>query len=223
MTDTTTLATDEQFIDLEIRIFPLDERVSGYPVEITLGDQQEFPRGVLSQDIVPWTSSGDPIADGKQLFDALFADDTLDDAWVEARGQAPQRRVRLRIDPDAADLHALPWELLQEKDGLISADADTPFSRYLPVSLPWGGEVEDRPIRVLVAISNPNDLEEKYELAPLDVAVERETFESVLEDVDPGELEIDFLEAPVTLERLEAALRQGVDGTKSSYHVLHYL
>ena len=223
MTDTTTLATDEQFIDLEIRIFPLDERVSGYPVEITLGDQQEFPRGVLSQDIVPWTSSGDPIADGKQLFDALFADDTLDDAWVEARGQAPQRRVRLRIDPNAAELHALPWELLQEKDGLISADADTPFSRYLPVSLPWGGEVKDRPIRVLVAISNPNDLEEKYELAPLDVALERETFKSVLEDVDPGELEIDFLEPPVTLERLEAALRQGIDGDKSSYHVLHYL
>ena len=48
---------DENFNDLEIRIFAA--RDEGYPVEITLGEQQEFPRGYLVEDVVPWTSSGD--------------------------------------------------------------------------------------------------------------------------------------------------------------------
>jgi len=42
---------------------------------------------------------------------------------------------------------------------MLSAQADTPFSRYLPIALPWSGAVEERPIRVLVVISDPDDLE----------------------------------------------------------------
>ena len=210
----------KHLVDLEIRIFQRGDE--GYPVEITLGEQQEFPRGVLTVDIVPWTSSGDPVGDGQKLFDMLFADGALRSAWAQARGQAPQRRIRLRIDPAAAKLHALPWELLQEKADeihpgvLLSANAATPFSRYLPVALPWSGEVEERPIRVLVAISNPNDLESKYDLAQLDVALEREILEMALGKLDPDELEVDFADPPVTLERIEEALRE-------EYHVLHYL
>ncbi len=210
----------EHLIDLEIRIFQLGDE--GYPVEITLGEQQEFPRGILTEDAASWTASGDPVADGQQLFDMLFADGALRDAWAQARGQAPQRRIRLRIDPGAAQLHALPWELLQENNVLLSANAATPLSRYLPVALPWSGEVEERPVRVLVAISNPDDLESKYNLAPLDVDLERETLETALDELDQDELEVTFLDPPVTLEHIEEALRQGVHGT-AGYHVLHYL
>jgi hypothetical protein len=209
-----TNTVDEQLVDLEIRIFQCREE--GYPVEITLGDQQEFPPGILSADIVPWISSGDLADDGKKLFAMLLADSQLRSAWAEARGQAPQRRVRLRIDPAAAKLHALPWELLQEKNVLLSANSATPFSRYLPVALPWSGEVEERPIRVLIVISNPKDVESKYNLAQLDVEVEREILESAFGELDPSELEVVFLDPPVTLERIEEALRDG-------YHVLHYL
>ncbi len=205
---------DVRFDDLEIRIFA--RQAQGYPVEITLGGQQEFPRGYLVEDIVNWASSGDPVQDGRQLFDALFADSALRDAWVYVCGQAPQRRIRLRVDVAAAELHGLPWELLHAESGMLSANAATPFSRYLPIALPWGGEVEDRPIRVLVVISNPQDLESQYDLAPLDVDLEREVWDAVLEDLDPDEVAIDFLESPVTLERIEEALREG-------YHVLHYL
>jgi len=57
----------QEYLDLEIRIL---QRVDqGYPVEITLGGQQEFPRGYLSVDVVPWTPSGDWVADGQRLFD----------------------------------------------------------------------------------------------------------------------------------------------------------
>ncbi|MCP4592942.1 MAG: hypothetical protein GY842_19575, partial [bacterium] len=167
---------DQTFADLEIRIF--EQTDDSYPVEITLGGQQEFPRGHIAADVLPWSSSGDSAADGQRLFEMLTADSALQSAWVEARGQAPQRRIRLRIDTAAAELHALPWELLQDDSITLSAQADTPFSRYLPIALPWGGPVEERPIRMLVVISNPSDLEEKHNLAPVDVAQERERLES---------------------------------------------
>ncbi|MCP4534454.1 MAG: CHAT domain-containing protein, partial [Delftia sp.] len=128
-------------------------------------------------------------------------------------------RVRLRIDPAAAELHALPWELLRQDGVTLSAHADTPFSRYLPSALPWGGAIKERPIRVLVVISDPADLQDKYDLAPVDVAQEKETLETALADVGPDELQIDFLDAPATPERLEEKLRQGAPG----YHVLHFI
>ncbi len=209
-----TNTSDKQLTDLEIRIFQC--RDEGYPVEITLGGQQEFPPGILSADILPWISSGNPVDDGKKLFDMLLADGELRSAWAEARGQAPQRRIRLRVDPAAAKLHALPWELLQENNVLLSANAATPLARYLPVALPWSGEVEERPIRVLIVISNPDDVESKYNLAQLDVTVEREILESAFDELDPDELEVVFLDQPVTIESIEEALRDG-------YHVLHYL
>ena len=155
------------FTDLEIRI--LQKHDQGYPVEITLGGQQEFPRGYLPLEVLPWTPSGDLVNDGQKLFETLFKDGTLRSAWAEARGRAQQRRLRLRIDTQAAELHALPWELLQENQALLAAQADTPFSRYLPIALPWSGAVDQRPIKVLVAISDPDDLQEKYDLAQADV------------------------------------------------------
>ncbi|MBN2004491.1 MAG: CHAT domain-containing protein [Anaerolineae bacterium] len=202
---------DTNFTDLEIRIFAAQDE--GYPVEITLGGQQEFPRGYLDADIASWIPSGDLLADGQKLFDALLADAQLRSAWAEARGQAPQRRLRLRIDPAAAELHTLPWELLHEDAAMLSANAATPFSRYLPVALPWGGEVEEHPIRVLVVISNPDNLQSQYNLAQLDVEQERAALEANLE---AGEVGMVFLDPPVTPERIEEALRDG-------YHALHYI
>ncbi len=165
------LVSPAAFTDLEIRI--LQKQDQGYPVEITLGGQQEFPRGYLPTDVLPWTPSGDLVSDGQKLFETLFKDGTLRSAWAEARGRAQQRRIRFRIDTQAAELHALPWELLQENQTLLAAQADTPFSRYLPIALPWSGAVDQRPIKVLVAISDPDDLKEKYDLAQADVALER--------------------------------------------------
>ncbi len=215
--------TDQSLTDLEIRIFEAQEQ--GYPVEMTLGGQQEFPRGYLAADIVPWTAhaSGVPSQDGETLFEALLADGNLRSAWAKARGQAARRRIRLRIDPAAVALHSLPWELLHEGPVMLSAQADTPFSRYLPIALPWSGPVEERPIRMLVVIANPADLEAKYDLAPVEVDVEREILKAALAEVGPDELMADFLEEPATPERLEEALRQGVPGGTPGYHILHFV
>ncbi len=205
---------DNSFTDLEIRI--LQKLPEGYPIEMTLGGQQEFPRGHLTPDLLPWSSSGDLAADGQRLFNALLADAQVREAWGQARGQAPQRRIRLRIDPTAAELHALPWELLHDGASLLSAHADTPFSRYLPIAQPWSGGIDRRPIKVLIVISNPDDLESKYDLPQADVALEEEILEAAFEKIDPKEMQIDFLDEPITLERLEEKIRQG-------YHLLHFL
>ncbi len=198
--------------DLEVRI--LQRMDQGYPVEITLGGQQEFPRGYVSLDILPWAASSDLVVDGQRLLDKLLADPVLRGAWAEARGRSPRRRIRFRIDATAAELHALPWELLQEGPVMLAAQTDTPFSRYLPIALPWGGQVTERPIRVLVAISNPDDLESRYNLPRADVALERQALEDAVDGTK--DLVVDYLDAPVTLEKLQDALRKG-------YHILHFL
>ncbi len=195
------------FADLEIRLFARQER--GYPVELTLNGTQEFPRDYLPLDIVPWVPSSDLAADGERLFAALLANV----AWGQIRGQTSLCRIRLRIDPDAAALHALPWELLRVNGILLAANATTPFSRYLPKETPWEAGVAIRPLRVLAVLSNPTDLETVYQLSPVKAVVERAWLEQALAGQN---VQLDFLQPPVTLARLEAKLRAG-------YHVLHYV
>ncbi|MGC9395150.1 MAG: PQQ-binding-like beta-propeller repeat protein [Anaerolineae bacterium] len=199
------------FVDMEVRVFPLEP--GGYPVEITLGDEQNFPRGYLDAGLADWISSGNLATDGQQLFAALTADANLHNAWARARGQAPRRRIRLRIDLAAPELHVLPWELLQEDDLWLSANASTPLSRYIPVAEPWGEGVEERPLRVLSAVVNPTDLSE-YGLPALDVVQEKAALEEAFVEVPDTTLHLDFLDAPITLLRLECALQEG-------YHILH--
>ena len=210
------------YLDLEIRIFPYDENAAGYPVEITLDGQQEFPRGYLPGDLLPWVTNGDLTADGYRLFAMLMADPMLRSAWAEARGRSAQRRIRLWIDVNAPELHTIPWELLREGDAMIASQAATPFLRYLPVPHPWGSTVRRRPLRVLVVLSNPADLD-RHNKSLLDVELERRILKETFAKLPPGKAHVRFLPPPVTLERLEQELRQGARRSADGYHVLHYL
>ena len=207
-------ATDETFADLEIRFHPRDEQ--GYRVELTL-DKQLGAQGYLSADILPWAPTGDLAKDGQQLLQALFTDQDLRTAWDRARGRSPRCRIRVWVDADASELHAVPWELLQEKYKMLSASADTPFSRYLQAWEEWGSPVRDRSIHVLVLISNPNDLGTKYSLPPVDMSLEEQTLRNAFSGIGQDEVGIKFLPPPVTLAKLETALRD------NSYHILHFL
>ncbi len=205
--------------DLEIRILAL--RDDGYPVEITWSGEREFPAGRLSPEVLPWVPGVSPQEDGERLFALLFGDPRLQAAWAEARGQSPARRVRLRIDPGASELATIPWELLREvipgePPRTLAAQPSTPFSRYLAGTWRPGHAVLERPLRLLVAIANPDDLAERG-LAPLDAAAERHALEEALAGPDAPGLEVSFLDSPVTLPALEAALRR--DGP----HLLHLI
>jgi hypothetical protein len=210
------LRIELSYADLEIRI--LKKETTGYPVEITFNGELEFPRGVVSPDLPLLTAAASSGQDGVTLFQWLFADDALKTAWANARGQQPQRRIRLRIDPEAPELHRIPWELLRDTGAggvpldLSALDA-TPFSRYL--AGPWipGSPILKRPVRMLVAIANPANLPD-FGLSVIDPAAEFK----LLQDAVTGNSNIELvkLQGPCTLQAIEAALREGI-------HILHFV
>ncbi|HTA41608.1 MAG TPA: hypothetical protein VK789_04120 [Bryobacteraceae bacterium] len=100
------------YADLEIRI--LDKQDRGYPVEITFNGDQQFPRGFLDPNAQPQINRVRPQETGNQIFSWLFSDDILKTAWARARGEQTFRRIRLRIDATAPELHTIPWELLRD-------------------------------------------------------------------------------------------------------------
>ena len=203
----------ETYADLEIRI--RERQDDGYSVDITLNHEQEFGPGRLDPGFLPWVPSASPGEDGRRLFDWLFADDRLKAAWAEVRGGNPQRRVRLRIDTAAPELHAVPWELLREEgEGDVPQDlaaaTATPFSRYLAGRWQPGSPILKRPIRVLVAVANPENLGE-YGLEAVDPEAEWQALQEAMEGLDA---ELVQMPQPCTLAALQEALQAG-------YHVLH--
>ena len=208
-----------EYADLEIRI--LERQPAGYPVEITFSGEQEFPRGYLAPNVLPWVSSASPTEDGERLFGLLFADDMLKTTWAQVRGQNHYRRIRLRIDDSAPELHAVPWELLREVGpGFVpqtwAANAATPFSRYLAGQWRPGRPIQSRPVKLLAAIANPSNLAE-YRLPEIKIEDEHVALTAALAGLSEAELELTFVTQPVTLSAIEAALKEGGD------HILHII
>ncbi len=203
----------KSFINVEIRI--LARQASGYPLELTVIDpKQEFPKGYLSAEVLPWQQSNFSAEDGQRLFNYLLADSKIRDAWNQLQGQSPGRRLRLRIDEEDPEIHTIPWELLRDGDQVLAADAQTPFSRYLASKLPSLEPIKARPLKMLVAIANPHNLTDYEGLTPLDIAQEQATLEVAMAEVPTGQLELTYLQQPITLSALETALRQ-------EYHLLY--
>lgn len=200
--------------DLEIRLFA--KSANGYPVEVTLDSHLRYQRGHLAAGFLPWTPSGDLTADGLALFAWLVSDKAVADAWADSRARRAQRRIRLVIDNDAPELHALPWELLAEQRPeqiplALSTGAATPLSRYFAGTWQPGRPVISRPIRVLVAIASPASLAD-LKLAEFD----RDREWQILADATAGlDVEVVLLPEPCTLAAIEKALRE--DGA----HILH--
>jgi hypothetical protein len=199
--------------DLEIRILACRE--NRYPVEITVEGQQVFSGSMDKDRLSKWRAAGSPTEAGRVLYDSLFASPGLNQSWGVVQGKIV--RVRLRIDPAAAELHAVPWENLCEGDVWMAASAATPFSRYLPIALPWSGPVEERPIRILVVISHSQALQQRFNLDTIDITEERAALEEGLAPLGQA-VEVDYLLENVTLKALEARLRQG-----KGFHILHFV
>ena len=209
------MSAEPIYADLEIRI--LERQAQGYPVDVTLNHEQEFQRSYLPGEIVPWIASASPADDGQRLFAALFDTNSGRTTWAEICGRAPARRIRLRIDATAPELHTIPWELLREIEENapaldLAASAATPFSRYLAGQTQPGSPILKRPIRVLVVIANPQNLAE-YQLQPLAVDQEWATLQAAT-----GKTEVTLVQLPqpCTLAAIEAELRKG-------YHILHII
>lgn len=205
------------YADLEIRI--LSREVEGYPVEITFSGEQEFPRGFLDPAVTGEFATVAEVEQGNLLFKRLFEDTALKTAWATAAGQNPNRRIRLRIDAGAPELHALPWEMLTENDigtgtQRLAAAQATPFSRYLAGQWRAGRPVLERPLKLLVAVANPDDLG-RYNLDPIDPDLETTIIREAAERIPADQLMVTILPTPVTLSAIETTLRQG------GHHILH--
>ncbi|MGD8584338.1 MAG: SUMF1/EgtB/PvdO family nonheme iron enzyme [Chloroflexota bacterium] len=178
-------------------------------------------KGALDRSQLPWTATLSPTADGQRLFNWLFADEALKTAWNELQGFHAQRRLRLLIDnePELAELHGLPWELLHDGARFLAAADATPLFRYLAGGWQPSDPVNKIPIRILVAMANPDFKKHGYpdELVPIDVDQELANLQEALgEYLASPYVELAVLEQPCTLPRLADKLREG-------YHILHFI
>ena len=178
-----------QYTDLVIRIGAWQEERQAYPVEGLLADGSIFYGGVLRPDLAQLAAcADDERVYGALLSSALFSGPTrraFDVADGRARTDtAGQLRVRLWIDPGASELHALRWERMYFKRGdqviPLAATTMIPFSRYMGLDLPEPPPLTNRPVRILVAVSNPAGL--SRQLAPVDVDLEVENLHQALSE-----------------------------------------
>ncbi|MBI3909434.1 MAG: CHAT domain-containing protein, partial [Armatimonadetes bacterium] len=197
-----------------------------YPVGLDVPGWRVFPRARLKLDLTHLLSlEADPTAYGEALGQALFAADVLGRAYQETQAvfQAGKRglRVRLRLDPAAAELHALHWErIFHPLSGgwqPLGMTADTPFSRHVFIKDFKRAEPESaRPLQVLAVIASPS-AGNPYSLAPIPEE-QRQALHHLLGGL-PG-VRVAYLEsgtqAPPTLGQLRQALADG-------YHMVHLL
>ncbi len=239
----------ESYTDLLIHIRYKPEGEEGYPAEATLSDGSFFS-GRISLNGQALREAEINIAwerYGQLLYEALLAGGTISRAYDLASGLARQQsggrlRVRLWLDSRASDLQQIRWEVLQHhfKDGLVplSTTGLTPFSRYTALGIAEPQPIMGRPVRVLVAIANPSDLNSKYELEPVDVEAEVKHLCQALGNlVKSGQVEITLMPgqgglSPVLQEQLTADGYQ-VETVRTSleniirrladHHVVHFL
>ncbi len=175
----------DEFTELTLRVRKWDEAKGYYPVEAEAGDGSRYEDGRLTIDKQALLQLDlNPLGYGEALFNALFAGEirrAYDKTTARAEAVTGGRlRVRFWVDNDAVELHAIPWERLYHLSRgnfvPLTTSTNTPFSRYTSLETPEPAPVSERPLKILAAIANPNNL--PGGLAPADA--EREL--SILHD-----------------------------------------
>ena len=191
------------YTDLRLRLLPLKAAEGYYPVEAELSDGSRFDKGQLKLDHEQLLAQElDPQGFGEALFNTLFpaggeARRAHDTAVGLASAQSGGRlRVRLWVDDEAVELHAIPWERLYhpvgERSVSLTASALTPFSRYTSLEIREPDPVTETPIKMLVAVSNPTGL--PGDLKPANVDEEVETLCRALSELKTqGKVEVTIL------------------------------
>ncbi len=157
----------------------------------------------------------DSKAYGEALTKAIFHDPAIAQAFAQAvaatQSQSSTLRLRLFIEPSAADLHSLHWETLRDPsaDAPLFAGEQVVFSRYLssqdwrPVGLRPQGSM-----RALAVVSSPSNLDQYPALAPVDVEGELARATAALPGIAITPL---ASRGSATLNNIAAQLRDGFD------------
>jgi hypothetical protein len=164
--------------DILIRIQGRDDPTACYPVEADLDDGSHYSGGtmrIVDRDLLKL--SLDVPRYGAALGDYLFStqiEKAMQKAYATAAGAIEcQLRLRLCFASDACELHAYPWERIrfmwQGTPIYLAASPIIPFSRFIQLEESQQGPVNDRPIRILFALSNPVPETMPQGLATIDV------------------------------------------------------
>jgi len=209
-----------EYNDLFISLRPLNNN-NRYPVDIALDKKHHFKTTYLPANIVDRFQNPRYLDNGHRLLNSLMVHEKTKIFWAEARGKYPNRRIRLYIAPEAPELHALPWEILAEPsntnenlNSYIAAESSTPMSRFVKNGNGYPAPISERPIKVLIAIADPQGLKENWNLASINRDEEMNNLREVLNC--RKDITYKLLEGPCTLDNLTKELRQG-------YHVLHFI
>ena len=150
-----------------VRIRALDPSTGAYGLEAFADDGRQVT-GTLRLNQEALTNAGlDALRYGMTLSESLLAGD-VGQAYAAALRRAESRdlgrlRVRLRIDDEAAEVHAVAWERLHHlhrgRPIPVAISQRTPFSRFTETD--FGIEtLATRSVRVLFVVSNPTELPE---------------------------------------------------------------
>jgi hypothetical protein len=156
----------------------------------------------------------DPAGYGQYLAGQLLAEPAMRTFFDQAAAAVQARnfplRIRLAINPGAAELHNLRWETLwlPGAPAPLLTGQNVSFSRFL-------GSVDWRPVRLrpeadlraLVVVADPSDAA-RFGLSPVNREQELAAARTGLSDIPVTEL---ATRGQVTLNNIAAALREGYD------------
>ncbi|HKE05260.1 MAG TPA: CHAT domain-containing protein, partial [Blastocatellia bacterium] len=239
------IAADGDYCWLRIRIFGSSGAERIYPVEAELDDGSWYAGQLkLGEEELTdlLTLESEPRDYGIKLGRLLFNDMILT-AYEKSLGRAEKQcegrlRIQLWVSQACSELQALMWErIFVELNGkpvpISSADL-TPFSRFTRLSMAEPGAIKDRPLRILIAVSNPTNLPDGY--VGIEVEKEIESIADALANVDDIAVTIMPGRTGVKSDSLREKLRQlkfkivesatspdAIQTRLGEHHILHYL
>jgi energy-coupling factor transporter ATP-binding protein EcfA2 len=153
---------------------------------------------------------------GEKLYRAVFAESVhacLERSVDKARACNQMLRIRLRLDPQAPELAALPWEYLYapEKRNYLALDRRISFIRY--IELPQAPEtltIDSLPLCILAVVAMPKDL------PALAVEQEWDALQKTVAQANKKQVKLERLDAP-TWPALQQYLQQ------HKVHLLHFI
>ncbi|MGD9315702.1 MAG: CHAT domain-containing protein [Anaerolineae bacterium] len=153
---------------------------------------------------------------GDELFRAIFSGPVLslfERSLGMLHGKQHGLRIKIHIDPEdptLSQLASLPWEFIYRKDtrDFLNLSKFTPIVRYLDVQRPFSALPLERPLRILVVISDPPDY------VDLDLERERALIEKTWAKQEG--IQVEFMER-ASITALQRRL------VRQHYHVLHYM
>jgi len=153
---------------------------------------------------------------GDELFKAIFSGPVLslfERSIGMLHGRQRGLRIKIHIDPEdpsLTQLASLPWEFIYRKDtrDFLNLSKYTPIVRYLDVQRPFSPLPLERPLRILVVISDPPDY------VNLDLDRERALIEKTWARQEG--IQVEFMERASV-----AALQRRL--VRQRYHVLHFM